>query len=107
MIIPNDATKEKLAQEFDGVVDQAEHLIKSVANAGREQAAGIKASVDDNFAAASERLVRIRTDAIEQAGSAARATDQYVQVNPWRAVGIAAAVAGIAGLLAGALLARR
>ena len=105
--IPTDATKEKLIKEFDSVVDQTQHLLKSVTAAGTGQADALKASVEDTFAAASERLVKIRTDALEQVGGAARATDEYVQGNPWRAVGIVAGLAAVTGLLAGLLLARR
>ena len=41
--------------------------------------------------------------ALEQAKKAAKVTDEYVQDNPWRAVGIAA----VAGLVLGVLISRR
>jgi ElaB/YqjD/DUF883 family membrane-anchored ribosome-binding protein len=45
--------------------------------------------------------------ALDQAKAAGDATDEYVRENPWRAMGIAAAVSGLTGLVAGLLIARR
>ena len=100
-------TKEKLYEEFNTVVAETEQLLKSVAAAGGERAGAMRASVNEGLAAAAERIAKIRAEAAAQAGAAAKATDQYVQDNPWRAVGIVAAFAGISGLLAGLLIARR
>lgn len=102
-----DITKDRLLKEFDIVVDQTEQLIKSVAGAGSNQADALKASVEETFAIAGERLAKVRADVLDQATAAANATDAYVHGNPWRAVGIVAAAAAVAGLLAGLLLARR
>ena len=104
--IPAD-TKEKLFQEFNTVVAETEQLLKTVASAGNEKAGALKASLGNEFSAATERLVRIRDDAITQAAAAAKTTDEYVQGNPWRSVGIVATVAVAAGLIAGLLIARR
>ena len=103
----NEITKERLYDEFNAVVAETEQLLKSVATAGGEQAGAFRASIDESLAAATERIGRIRDDAVAQATSAARATDRYVNENPWRAVGIVAAFAGLSGLLAGLLIARR
>lgn len=105
--IKTDLTKDRLLGEFDAVVEQTEQLLKSVATAGGEHAGEMRASVEQTFASASERLAQMREDALAQAGSAAKATHEYVQANPWRAVGIVAAAAAITGLLAGLLLGRR
>jgi ElaB/YqjD/DUF883 family membrane-anchored ribosome-binding protein len=104
---PADVTKEKLFQEFTTVVAETEQLIKSVAGAGGEKADAIRASVGESLASAGERMAKIRGDAIAQASAAARATDEYVQGNPWRAIGIAALLAGATGVVAGLLIARR
>lgn len=104
---PAEATNEKLFQEFNTVVAETEQLIRNVAGAGGEKAAALQASVAESLAAAAERLARIRQDALMRADAAARATDDYVHDNPWRSVGIAAALAAAAGLVAGILIARR
>jgi len=102
-----DGTKEKLFQEFTTVISETEQLIKSVAGVGTDKAGAIKANVEQNLAAAGERLARIREDVTTQASAAARAADEYVQGNPWRSVGIVAAAAAFAGMVAGMLIARR
>ena len=102
-----DATKERLMGELDAVVGQTEQLLQTVAHAGNTEARALKASVEQSIAVATERLAQIRADALDRAAIAAKATDDYVHGNPWRAVGIAAAAAAIAGLLAGLLLSRR
>jgi ElaB/YqjD/DUF883 family membrane-anchored ribosome-binding protein len=105
--IPVDSTKEKLFQEFNTVVAETEQLIKTASGAGSEKAIALKASLEHEFSAASERLARIRDDAISQATAVAKTTDAYVQGNPWRSVGIVATVAVAGGLIAGLLIARR
>ncbi len=48
-------------------------------------------------------LSETQASLLEQGRKVAHDTDEYVQANPWKAVGIA----GVAGLLLGALLSRR
>jgi ElaB/YqjD/DUF883 family membrane-anchored ribosome-binding protein len=105
--IPADTPKGKLFQEFHTGVADTEKLIKTAASAGNEQADALEASLGTEFSAATERLVRIRDDAIAHATAMAKTTDAYVQVNPWRSVGIVAVAAMVAGLVAGLSIARR
>jgi ElaB/YqjD/DUF883 family membrane-anchored ribosome-binding protein len=101
------ATKGKLMQEFDTVVAETEQLIKTAAGAGSEKAGALRASVEDQFSAATERLARLRDDAMTQATAVAKSTDAYVLGNPWRSVGIVATFAVAAGLIAGMIVSRR
>jgi ElaB/YqjD/DUF883 family membrane-anchored ribosome-binding protein len=105
--IPAEPTKEKLFREFDTVVAETEQLIRTAAGAGSEKAGALKASLEQEFSAASERLVRIRDDAVAQCSAMAKTTDAYVQGNPWRSVGIVATFAVAAGLIAGLIISRR
>ena len=102
-----DIPKGQLAEDFGAVVDQAEQLLKSVALAGTDEAGALRASVEQRFADASQRLAKLREDALCQAGAAAKATDQYVRASPWQAVGIVAAVAAVGGIIAGLLMSSR
>ena len=45
----------------------------------------------------------MQDDALDRAKATARATDEYVRDNPWQALGVAAAV----GVLVGLLMSRR
>jgi ElaB/YqjD/DUF883 family membrane-anchored ribosome-binding protein len=101
------ATKQRLMGELDAVVAQTEQLLDTVAHAGNTEAGAFKASAEHGIAVAADRLAQIRADALHRAGIAAKATDDYVHGNPWRAVVVVAAAAAIVGLLAGLVLSRR
>jgi len=103
----SEATNETLYQEFNTVVAETEQLLKSVATAGSDKAGALKANMQEALTAAADRLEQIRRQALGQANAAARATDTYVQDNPWRAVGIVAALSACLGLVAGLMIARR
>ena len=102
-----EVTKERLLDEFNAVLAETEQLLASVASAGSDKAGTIKASVEQGLADAGVRLAKIREASMAQASAAADAADAYVQESPWRAVGIAAALAGAFGIIAGVLISRR
>lgn len=103
----NEATKDKLIEEFNTVVSETEQLLKSVANASGEKAGALRASVEQSLATAKERLRNLQHAATERTQAAARATDEYVHQNPWQAIGIAAGVGAGIGVALGLLLSRR
>ena len=100
-------SRDQLYQEFNSVVTETEKLLKNVAASGGAKAGAMRDGVVEGLAAAGERLDKLRLDAIAQASAAATATDDYVRDNPWRAIGIAASVSALTGLVAGLLIARR
>ncbi len=102
-----DIPSDRLVKEFESAVAEAESLIKSIANASSDTVGAMRASVEQGLSAAGDRLAKIREQAVTQATDAARATDEYVQENPWRVIGVAAGVAAVAGLVAGILISRR
>lgn len=104
--ITPEITKDRLLDEFNTVVAETENLLKSVTGMGTEQAGVLKANVDQAIVSASDQIAQIRKTALAQASAAAQATDEYVQGNPWRAVGIVAGLAAVTGLLVGLLIAR-
>lgn len=101
------APSQKLIHDFESVVTEAENLIKSISDATSEKAGGVRTSVEAGLAATRDRLGKIRSQVVDQATGAARATDDYVQENPWQVIGVAAAVGVLAGLAAGIFIARR
>ena len=102
-----EVTKERLMEEFGAVVGETEQFLKSVATAGGDKRDAVRAGIDERLADAGDRLAKIRDESMRQVTAAARSTDDYVQGNPWRSVGIAVGVATLAGLVAGLLIARR
>jgi ElaB/YqjD/DUF883 family membrane-anchored ribosome-binding protein len=103
----SDIGKQQLHQEFNAVVTETEQLLKSLATAGNDKAGALRDGAVEGFAAAGERLDQLRLRALDQAKAAGEATHDYVRGNPWRAIGIAAGVCALTGLVAGLLIARK
>ena len=68
-----------------------------------EKISAARERIQASLATAKVKLGDAERAALEQAKKAAKVTDEYVQDNPWRAVGIAA----FAGLVLGVLISRR
>ena len=100
-------TKAKLIEQFDTVVADTEKLLKSVSNAGGEQAGALRASAQQSLDKAKEGLRDFQQEASEKARAAAQATDEYMHEHPWHAVGVAAGLTAVAALVIGLLLYRR
>lgn len=96
-------TKEQLIHDFKTVVADAEALLKATAGQGGEALAAARARAEESLAAAKARMVETEAAVIARAKAAARATDEYVHVHPWQAVGVAASL----GLVIGVLIGRR
>jgi ElaB/YqjD/DUF883 family membrane-anchored ribosome-binding protein len=91
--------REKLVEEFAAVLTEAEGMLKAAAAETGEKARDLRAQVEAKLLSAKLRLQELEGQAVERAKAAAQATDEYVHTHPWRAIGIAAAVGLVAGLL--------
>jgi ElaB/YqjD/DUF883 family membrane-anchored ribosome-binding protein len=89
---PRQVTTDKLMQDLRAITADAEELLKATAGQTGERIEEIRARAEQSVLAARERL----QDAVQDMNG-------RVQENPWTAVGIAAGI----GLLAGILLARK
>lgn len=98
-----DVTKEKLISDFKVVVSDAEALLKASAGQGGEALAAVRTRVQESLKVAKEKMLDAEEELLAKTKAAARVTDEYVHDHPWNAVGIAAGV----GLLIGLLIARR
>ena len=98
-----DVTKEKLISDFKVVVADAEALLKASAGQGGEALAAVRTRVQESLAIAKEKMLDAEEELLAKTKAAARVTDEYVHDHPWNAVGIAAGV----GLLIGLLIGRR
>jgi ElaB/YqjD/DUF883 family membrane-anchored ribosome-binding protein len=97
----SEASKEKLIQDFRLVVTDAEELLRATAGVAGEKVSAVRERVQENLASARVRLAAAEEDLVAKAREAAKVTDQYVHDNPWKAVGIGAAVGVIVGMLIG------
>jgi ElaB/YqjD/DUF883 family membrane-anchored ribosome-binding protein len=103
----NEVTKDQLVSEFNTVVSETEHLLKSVANAGGEKVGSLRANVEQSLANAKDRLLKLEQATTDKARATARSTDEYVHENPWQVIGIVAGLAAVAAILLGQKLSRR
>jgi ElaB/YqjD/DUF883 family membrane-anchored ribosome-binding protein len=94
---------EKLFSDLQTVVDDAEALLQATAGQAGERVDGIRERAKASLKQAKARLLEAEGEALEQARQAAASADEYVHKNPWQAVGVAAGV----GLLLGLLIGRR
>lgn len=94
-------TKEQLISDFKVVIADAEALIKATANQGGEAVVNLRAKAEESLAAAKVKLSEAQDALVEKGKIAAQATDDYVHEKPWHAVGIAAGVGLVVGLLIG------
>ncbi len=96
-------TTEKLAQDLKIVISDAEELLRATASQAGEKVFAAREKIQDSLRQAKVKLAEVEDVLIDQGKLAARATDEYVHDHPWRAVGIAAGV----GLIIGMLISRR
>jgi len=98
-----DAERERLARDLQAIVSEAEALLKATAGATGAGTSELRSKVQASLDRASKHLAELRGAALERARAAGRATDQYVHDKPWQAIGAAAVV----GVLVGLLISRR
>jgi ElaB/YqjD/DUF883 family membrane-anchored ribosome-binding protein len=96
-------SRDALVKDFSDVLVEAETLLKQAAKESGEKATDLRSQVETKLRTAKVKLQELQDDAIDNAKAAARATDDYVHDNPWQAIGVAAAV----GLLVGLVIGRR
>ena len=98
-----DVSREKLASDLRVVVADAEELLRATAGQMGEKAVVARERIQESLRVAKDKLSRAEEVMVDKTKAAARATDDYVHDHPWGAVGIAAAV----GLVIGMLISRR
>ena len=98
-----DVSREKLSSDLRVVIADAEELLRATAGQMGEKAVVARERIQESMRVAKDKLARAEEVMIDKTKAAARATDDYVHDHPWGAVGIAAAV----GLVIGMLISRR
>ncbi len=92
-------TKEKLVQDLKIVISDAEELLRATASQTGEKVSAAREKIQESLNRAKVKLADVEDVIIDKSKQAARATDEYVHDHPWRAVGIAAGIGFIIGLL--------
>lgn len=99
MAIDIERTRDQLVDDFATVLTEAEDMLKKASTETGDRARDMRAQVEAKLLAAKLRLQEMQGDAVDRARDAARATDDFVHDNPWQAVGAAAAVGFVVGML--------
>jgi len=100
---PLEVSKEKLMADLRLVVTDAEELLKATAGQTGDKIAVARQKIQESLNDAKMRLSMAQVALVEKTKQAAKATDELVRENPWKAVGVAAAF----GFLLGVVVRRR
>lgn len=97
------SARERLTESLKNMVDDADQLLAKTERAGSEQFRAARDRFEAQLGRAKDELHRLEASAVANAKRAARATDEAVHEHPYAAMGVAAGV----GLLLGMLISRR
>jgi ElaB/YqjD/DUF883 family membrane-anchored ribosome-binding protein len=95
------ASKEKLLADLRVLVGDTEDLLRATASQAGEKVAAARERIQASLASAKVKLADAERVVADRTRQAARVTDEYVHENPWTAVGVAAAIGLVLGLLIG------
>jgi ElaB/YqjD/DUF883 family membrane-anchored ribosome-binding protein len=87
----------QLLADFGKVVGDTEALLRSLASEGGEKAAALRVSLQAQLENAKSRMRELQG----AAAGMTREADAYVHENPWAAIGVAAGIGLIVGLMLG------
>jgi ElaB/YqjD/DUF883 family membrane-anchored ribosome-binding protein len=99
MASAKEPTVDKLMEDLRRVVEDVEGLLKVTAGQVGEKVGEARSRAEDTLRAARARLSDLEEQARERATELTSEADGYVRDNPWQAVGIAAGVAFLLGIL--------
>jgi ElaB/YqjD/DUF883 family membrane-anchored ribosome-binding protein len=99
--LSGEVTSEQLVADFKTVVSDAEALLKATAGQSGEKLAEIRGRVEESLKVAKARMADAQAALVTRTKEAAKATDEYVHEHPWKAMGVAAGVGLVIGLLIG------
>jgi ElaB/YqjD/DUF883 family membrane-anchored ribosome-binding protein len=99
----SNGNKERLVSDMKLVITDAEEILRATAGAAGENPTELRERITIRLRDAKERLADAEAALLDKTKAAARATDDFVHNEPWKAVGVAAAL----GLALGVLIGRR
>jgi ElaB/YqjD/DUF883 family membrane-anchored ribosome-binding protein len=99
----NPVNRDKFVDDMKVVITDAEELLRATAGQAGEKIGVARERIQDSIYQAKVKLAEAEAVVRERARQAAQYTDEYVRENPWRAIGVAAGI----GLVLGLVLSRR
>ncbi len=95
------AQKDKLMADLRVVISDAEELLRLGAEQTGASAVEWRTRVQERITDARHKLAELQDSAVARAKAAGHAADDYVHEHPWKAIGAAAGIGLIVGLLIG------
>lgn len=92
-------SKEKLVSDFKVLIGDAEELLRATAAQAGEKATVARQRIEQSLQEGRRTLSEAENVLRDKAKEASKIADDYVRENPWSAVGIAAGIGVILGLL--------
>lgn len=94
-----EAAKEKLVSDLKTLVSDAEELFKVTATQAGEKVSVARQKVEQSLIEGKKALGEAEKVLVKKSKECAEIADDYVRENPWSAIGIAAGVGLVLGLL--------
>jgi ElaB/YqjD/DUF883 family membrane-anchored ribosome-binding protein len=93
------SSKEKLVSDLRNLVADAEELLKATASQAGDKIGVARQKIEQSLIEGKKALADAEKTIVEKSKEAAEIADDYVRENPWSAIGIAAALGLVVGLL--------
>jgi ElaB/YqjD/DUF883 family membrane-anchored ribosome-binding protein len=90
---------DKLVSDLRALIGDAEELLRATASQAGEQVSVLRKRIEESLKEGKETLADAEEVLFDTTKDAAEAASTYIQKNPWSAIGIAAGVGLVLGLL--------
>lgn len=92
-------SRDKLVSDFKSLVADAEELLRATASQAGDKIGVARQKIEQSLIEGKKALADAEKNLVQKSKEAADVADDYVRENPWNAVGIAAGVGLVIGLL--------
>ena len=96
---PQKGSVDRLMKDLNTVLEDADALLRATADQAGERVQQARQRAEETVQQAREHVLAAQEDLARRTQQAVKDADEYVRANPWQAVGIAAGVAFLIGLI--------
>lgn len=93
------SSTDRLANDLKNLVADAEELLKATASQAGDKIGVARQKIEQSLIEGKKALADAEKTIVEKSKEAAEIADDYVRENPWSAIGIAAGIGLVLGLL--------
>ncbi len=88
-----------LIEDTKLLIADAQEILQLIADQTSENVTDLRVRLEDKIAKYKKDLARLQEASVAKVKEVGQATDDYVHHEPWKAIGIAAGIAFVAGVL--------